>query len=391
MKTNYRSIAALLLTVTLVVMGQGVLNTIVPLSAKAHHQSEVEIGLLGSAYFAGMLLGALLNPAMIRRVGHVRAFTASIAVSTIAALIYTFSPNIWLWVLLRVIGGFAIAGLYATVEGWLQAKSDNSSRGHILAIYSIVQYVAMAGGNTLLQFAAPTDFVLYAVSAVCFSLGILPMTVTEQSAPERPSTPKLPIIWALKTCPLGVIGVFLVGLNNGPMWSLSPIFGANIGLSAADIGTMMIMMTLGSAALQLPIGRLSDRFDRRKVAVALLVVTTLIELTLWRFGLIMPRAGLYGLSFALGAVVSTQYYVLVAYTNDIAGPTRAVGIAAVMLFSYCVGAVVGPTTATTVMTWLGPSALHLHDATVHATMAMVFVFELFRGRSKGKAAAVGAA
>ncbi len=211
-------------------------------------------------------------------------------------------------------------GLYATVEGWLQAKSDNSSRGHILAIYSIVQYVAWAGGNTLLQFAAPTDFVLYAVAAVCFSLGILPMTVTEQNAPERPSTPKLPIIWALKTCPLGVIGVFLVGLNNGPMWSLSPIFGANIGLSAADIGTMMIMMTLGSAALQLPIGRASDRFDRRKVAVVLLLVTMLIELTLWRFGLIMPRAGLYALSFALGAVVSTQYYVLVAYTNDIAGP-----------------------------------------------------------------------
>lgn len=382
MKTNYRSIAALLLTVTLVVMGQGVLNTIVPLSAKAHHQSEVEIGLLGSAYFAGMLLGALLNPAMIRKIGHVRAFTASIAVSTIAALIYTFSPSIWLWILLRGIGGFAIAGLYATVEGWLQAKSDNSSRGHILAIYSIVQYVAWAGGNTLLQFAAPTDFVLYAVAAVCFSLGILPMTVTEQNAPERPSTPKLPIIWALKTCPLGVIGVFLVGLNNGPMWSLSPIFGANIGLSAADIGTMMIMMTLGSAALQLPIGRASDRFDRRKVAVVLLLVTMLIELTLWRFGLIMPRAGLYALSFALGAVVSTQYYVLVAYTNDIAGPARAVGIAAVMLFSYCVGAVVGPTTATAVMTWLGPSALHLHDATVHATMAVVFIVELFRHRGR---------
>ncbi|MFX9626917.1 hypothetical protein ABTU79_19985, partial [Acinetobacter baumannii] len=73
----------------------------------------------------------------------------------------------------------------------------------------------------------------------------------------------------------------------------------------------------------------------------------------------MPRSGLYALSFALGAVVSTQYYVLVAYTNDIAGPASAVGIAAVMLFSYCVGAVVGPTTASSVMTWLGPSALHL--------------------------------
>jgi MFS family permease len=380
LRTNYRSIAALLLSVMLVVMGQGVLNTIVPLSAKAHHQSEVEIGFLGSGYFAGMLLGALLNPAMIRRIGHVRAFTASIAVSTICALVYTFASEIWLWILLRAMGGFAIAGLYATVEGWLQAKSDNSSRGHILALYSIVQYVAWAGGNTLLQFAAPTDFFLYAVAAVCFSLGILPMTVSEQNAPERPSTPKLPILWLLKTCPLGVVGVFMVGLNNGPMWSLAPIFGSNIGLNAADVGTMMVMMTLGSAALQLPIGRLSDRFDRRVVGAVLMIATMLIELSLWRFGIVMPRAGLYALCFALGAVVSTQYYVLVAYTNDITGPKQAVGIAAVMLFSYCVGAVVGPTTATAVMSWLGPSALHLHDAFVHGAMALILSIELVRRR-----------
>jgi MFS family permease len=172
----------------------------------------------------------------------------------------------------------------------------------------------------------------------------------------------------------------MVGLNNGPMWSLAPIFGSNIGLNAADVGTMMVMMTLGSAALQLPIGRLSDRFDRRVVGAVLMIATMLIELSLWRFGIVMPRAGLYALCFALGAVVSTQYYVLVAYTNDITGPKQAVGIAAVMLFSYCVGAVVGPTTATAVMSWLGPSALHLHDAFVHGAMALILSIELVRRR-----------
>lgn len=380
--TAYRSIAALLFSITLVVMGQGILNTIVPLAAKIHGQSEIEIGLLGSSYFVGMLIGAFANPAAIRHAGHVRTFTASVALSTMAALAYTFAADVWLWIVLRGIGGFAIAGLYATAEGWLQSKSDNSQRGRILAIYSIVQYVAWAGGNTLLQFAAPTDFVLFAVSAFVFCAGILPVTVTEQDAPARPTARSFPLMWLIRTCPLGVLGVFMVGLNNGPMWSMSPIFGSNIGLTSADVGTMMVMMTLGSAALQLPIGRLSDAFDRRKVGLALIVVTTIVELTLWRFGVGLPRLALYGLGFFLGAFVSTQYYVFVALTNDITGPARAVGIAAVLLFSYCLGAIIGPTTATTFMVALGPSALHLHDAIVHTSLGIVLAVELVTSRRR---------
>ncbi len=380
--TAYRSIAALLVSIMLVVMGQGILNTIVPLASRTHGYSETEIGLLGSAYFVGMLMGALANPSAIRHAGHVRAFTASIALSTIAALAYTFASDIWFWIFLRAIGGFAIAGLYATAEGWLQAKSDNASRGRILALYSIAQYIAWAGGNTLLQFQPPTSFLLFAASALAFVSGILPVTVVEQDAPERPAARGLPIVWLIRTCPLGVLGVFLVGLNNGPMWSLAPIFGASIGLSSADVGTFMVMMTLGSAALQLPIGRLSDTFDRRAVGLGLMIVTTIVELTLWYVGAGLPRAALYLLGFFLGAFVSTQYYIFVALTNDLTGPARAVGIAAVLLFVYCVGAIIGPNTATIFMIRFGPSALHLHDALVHITLGLVLAAALVTSRRR---------
>jgi MFS family permease len=380
--STYRPIAALLFSIMLVVMGQGIINTIVPLGAKIHNYGAFEISLLGSAYFIGMLLGAFANPAAIRHAGHVRAFTASIALSTIAALTYTFASDIWLWIFLRAVGGFAIAGLYATAEGWLQAKSTNASRGRILALYSIAQYIAWAGGNTLLQFAAPTDFVLFAAAALCFCSGILPVTVVEQDAPERPTSQGLPIVWLLRTCPLGVIGVFLVGLNNGPMWSLMPIYGVNIGLSSPEIGTLMVMMTLGSAALQLPIGRISDTFDRRKVALVLMLTTAVVEVVLWLFSAGLSLTAIYVLGFTLGAFVSTQYFIFVAITNDVTGAARAVGIAAVMLFVYCLGAIIGPTTATALTVWLGPSALHLHDAIIHVSIAAVLVVEIAMSRRR---------
>ena len=380
MSTSYRSITAVLLSVLLVIMGQGVLNTIVPLAAKAYGYKEFELGLLSSAYFGGMLLGALVIPAAIRHAGHVRVFVAAIAICAITALTYTFASQAWFWILLRMLGGLSIAGLYATVESWLQGKSDNTSRGSVLAVYSIVQYIAWASGNVLLQFAQPTDFALFAATAICFCAGILPLTVAEQDPPERPQTPKLPFRWLFRTAPLGLIGTFLVGLNNGPMWSLSPVYASDLGLSSADVGTYMIMITIGSAVAQLPIGRLQDRFDRRIVAVILLALTSAVELTFYRYGSSLSRNALFGLNFMLGIVVSTQYYIFAALTNDRTGPSNAVGVAAVLLFSYCCGAVIGPNTAAALMALIGPAALHLHDSVIHATLALISLSQLLSSR-----------
>ena len=382
MSTSYRSITAVLISVLVVIMGQGVLNTIVPLAAKAHGYRETEIGLLSSAYFGGMLVGALVIPAAIRHAGHVRVFVAAIAICAITALTYTFLSDAWFWILLRGMGGLSIAGLYATVESWLQGKSDNTSRGMVLAVYSIVQYIAWASGNVLLQFAKPTDFALFAASAICFCAGIIPLTVTEQDPPERPQTPKLPFVWLFRTAPLGMIGTFLVGLNNGPMWSLSPVYASDVGLSSADVGTFMIMITLGSALAQLPIGRLSDRFDRRIVAIILLILTAAVELTFYRFSTSLTQAMLYALAFTLGMVVSTQYYIFAALTNDRTGPGHAVGVAAVLLFSYCSGAVIGPNSAAWMMATLGPAALHLHDSLIHTVLAAIGLIELLTSRRR---------
>jgi hypothetical protein len=45
----YRSVAALLVSVFLLLSGNGLLLTIIPLGARAHGHSEIEIGFLGSA------------------------------------------------------------------------------------------------------------------------------------------------------------------------------------------------------------------------------------------------------------------------------------------------------------------------------------------------------
>lgn len=371
----YRSVAALLVSVTFFVMGGGLLTTIIPLGGRAHGFSERELGAIGSCYFAGMLIGALINPLAVRHSGHARAFVGSIAISVIATLILPVFQSPIAWMMSRGLIGFAFAGLYATVEGWLQGKADNKTRGSVLALYSVTQYGGWAIGNQLVHLDEPTSFVLYSIAAAALTAGILPLVVTTQEPPERPATPKLPFLWLIRTAPIGVVSVFLIGAANGPFWSLVPVYAATLGYTPDQVAVFVTFITLGSAALQIPIGRVSDRFDRRLVLIALVLSAATIEMALARFGGALPFWGLLVTGFALGTVLSTPYYVATAHTNDRAGRTQAVGVAAVLLFAYCVGAIIGPLTAAEGIRRFGPGALHVHNAIVHATIA---AFVLYR-------------
>jgi MFS family permease len=57
-----KSFLPLLLSVFLLVTGNGVLSTLIPVRARIEGFSDITIGLIGSSYFAGMLLGSLVRP-----------------------------------------------------------------------------------------------------------------------------------------------------------------------------------------------------------------------------------------------------------------------------------------------------------------------------------------
>ncbi len=380
MASALRPVAALLISMFLVLVGNGLLGTILPLGAKAHGFSELQIGLLGSAYFAGMLIGAVMNPRVVRHSGHVRAFTASIATAIVATLSFSVFEDPWAWLLFRFMVGYSTAGLYATMESWLQGRTENASRGSVLAVYSVVQYAGWALGNQLLHLESPTSFVLFSLSASLLALGIVPLMVTTSDPPERPTSPKLPILWLLRTSPIAIVGMFLIGMANGAFWSLSPVYASSMGLSAAMVGTFMTVLLLGAAALQIPIGRLSDRFNRRSVLLGLLFASIAIQSILVVSGSGLGLTGLLIIGFALGSVMATPYYVLAAHVNDRTGRENAVGVAAVLLFVFCVGGIIGPVTAAEAMARFGNGALFFHNAAVHGLLA---VYVLWRMLSKG--------
>ena len=65
------------------------------------------------------------------------------------------------WFVMRLLTGFCFAGTYVIVEGWLNERSDNNTRGRILSLYMMVSYAGLAGGQWLLNVADPADFACF--------------------------------------------------------------------------------------------------------------------------------------------------------------------------------------------------------------------------------------
>jgi MFS family permease len=375
MRTPYASIAAIMLSVLALITGNALHNTLVPLRGKLEGFSSFNLGLLGSAFFAGMLAGTMLGPAIIRRVGHVKAYGTFAALAIIVALAYPMLVDPASWIVLRAIVGFAFAGLFGVIDGWVQGKADNEHRGRLSSANQFVHFVAVALGQSLLPMADPMSFTLFTVIAMLFALSIIPFSLSRTEPPALPETARLELSWLFRSAPVSGVASLCVGTANGSFWSLFPVFGVTMGLTNGQIASFLTATILGSAAAIWPIGRLSDRMDRRMVMAGLMFASSCVGLMLMTFGS-LPVWGMNMLGFMLGMATMTIYSVAVAHANDRAIAEQSVTIASGLLFLYSVGAIAGPTIAASVMDRFGPTSLFLFMACIQAIALSVTILRI---------------
>ncbi len=387
MRTPYASIAAILVSVFALISGNALLNTLVPLRGKLESFPSLALGLLGSVFFAAMLVGTLVSPLVIKRIGYVRGYSAFASIGVAAALAFPlFIDPAW-WIVLRAIMGFALAGLHGIIDGWVQGKADNENRGRMGAAYQFVHFLAAAMGQMLLNVAEPRTASLFILAALLFAVSTAPLLLARSEPPARPETARPELGWLLRNAPVSAVASLGVGAANGSFWALFPVFGVSTGLGNGQISAFLAATVIGSALAIWPIGRLSDRMDRRKVMAVLLLAAVVFEMGLMMIGAKLGWArlgwamGAFG--FLIGTVAMTIYPIAISHASDRAGPERSVAIASGVLFYYCVGAILGPVTTIALMDWLGPQALFLFMAMTHL---VVFAVALQRIRMRAPAA-----
>jgi MFS family permease len=109
------SFASLFLSVLLLQLSSGSVGPLDALSGIQLGFSTSQIGLLGSAHFAGFFVGCWWAPRLMGAVGHSRAFAVFTALGTIGILGHILTENAQAWMALRVAQGLCIAGSYTVV------------------------------------------------------------------------------------------------------------------------------------------------------------------------------------------------------------------------------------------------------------------------------------
>lgn len=368
----------LLLGVTMLMMGNGIQSSLLGIRGRIEGFSTPELSYVMAGYFAGFLLGSYATPALIRRVGHIRVFSALGSLISAVLVVYPVWPEWGAWVALRVLVGFCFSGIYITTESWLNNTASNETRGQALSAYMIVQMLGIVAAQGLLNLAPPASFILFVVASVLVSLAFLPVLLTPSPAPTFAETKPLPFRALFRLSPLGCAGMLLTGGIYSTMSGMSAVWGATIGLSVPQISLFVGVMYLGGMALQYPLGWLSDRMDRRRL-IFILSALGAVALLIPSF-LPVPYAGYLIAAVVLGGLTNPLYALLIAHTNDHLHRDQMAGASAGMIFLNGLGAIGGPIVTGFFMENLGPGGFFFVSALLFAVLAAYTAWRMARRR-----------
>jgi len=359
-------IGPLLLGVAILLTGQGLQGTLLPVRASMEGFSTLSIGLMGGAYFLGFTLGCLRGPSLVWKVGHIRVFAAMTAAASAAPLLHGLWMDAWAWWALRLVTGYCFAVLYVVIESWLNEQSTNETRGTVFSAYTLITLTVLAAGQQMLVLYDPKDMALFALASALVSIAALPVVLSVTPSPQQGETKvKLNLSRLFQISPAGALGCLAAGFANGSFWALAPVFVVSISTEVSLVAWFMTAAVLGGALGQWPLGLWSDRVDRRWVLGFATLVALFIGIAIWLFVGHISNGVLLLLSAAWGAFAFPIYSVAVAHANDAAQPDEFVMVSSGLLLMYGIGAILGPFVAPGIMKYAGAGGLYLFAAVIH--------------------------
>jgi MFS family permease len=373
MKRIFAAQGSLILGISLVQLVNGYMGTLVGIRVAAAETDALQTGIVTSAFFFGYAIGSVLCKGIIQRSGHIRAFAAfaaTVAIGVLGLALY-FHPA--LWTIFRLMMGFGCAGLFVATESWLNVKSTPATRGKVFAIYMVATYLTFGGSQFVLLLSAPEGALLFQLGAMILCLALILVATTRSEQPIITETVRLRVGEVFRAAPIAAVGCLVAGINSGAFFALMPVFGHAQGHSVLEICSYIALAIFGGMLLQVPAGKMSDRFDRRVVAGSCaLAFGALAAAIPWARGTI----ALEPLWLLLGGFMSVIYPVCVAHANDRMPAERAIAVSGRLILISGVGSALGPLLGSAVMSAYGVVGL-LHF--MAATAGLFAVAALTRG------------
>ena len=377
MRTALTATWTLLIGMALLMLGAGLQGTLVGLRASLEGFPTLLAGVVLAAYYFGYMGGSLMTPALVSSVGHIRVFAALTSLASVLILLQGVFVAPLPWTLLRVASGFCFAGIYVVAESWLNDRVDNQHRGLLLSLYMLVCYAGLGLGQLLLNLADPRSTVLFILVSVLISVAMVPMALTASTAPEFSVPVRVRLRELFRRSPLGVVGVALSGAVSGCLFSLGALYTGGKGFSTLEVSLFMAAAILAACVTQLPVGRISDRMDRRQVIVAACLLAALGAIGAWWLADI-SRTGFFLMVAVYGGMSLTLYSLSLAHVNDQVPAQERVGASSTLILVNGAGAFVAPIVVAAIMEVAGGDTFLPLLAAMHLLLAGYALYRMTR-------------
>lgn len=350
-KSIAAAIGTLVVATSAVQLANGFFTTFVSLRIVNEGFDATLASLVLSSYFAGFTVAAVRSERIIARIGHIRAYAAFAGLVAVATAVMPLRVEPFTWLALRAVIGFGCAGLFVTTESWLNAKAPPAIRGRVFAIYMVGTFLALAAGQLLIGRIDVDSAGPFNAIVALFALGLVLVSMTRADPPKVASVSAPPPYRdLLRAAPVAVVGCILSGVITGTFYALVPAWMQGAGMTNETVALFMFAAVLGGLLFQVPVGRLSDRIDRRAVIAALGVGLAGMAIVI----VFLPRSLTVVLPAAavLGGFMSTLYPVCIAHAHDRMPADRVVTLSGALILISGIGSVLGPLIGTPVMTRL---------------------------------------
>lgn len=379
----------LFLGVLLLMISNGLLVTLLTIRGLAIGFSEPTLGVIQAGYPMGAMIGGVIAPRIVERVGHVRAFGALASLSSVAAIVHLITDDAYSWFAMRALAGFCFPGLYVVSESWLNAKADNHSRASLLSIYFVTQLGGIAIGQAMLGIPDPSGQLLFALASILISISLVPMLVSAAPAPPFVAPERMSMRRLLAISPMGMLGAGLNGVAQASFFVALPFFALSVDVGEGGVGLLLTVGTLAGMAAQFPIGWLSDRMDRRIVAIGSGALAAPLCLAL-ASGAASGGAILYVLVGLLAGLTLPIYSVCIAHANDQLTPSQIVPASGALILAFNVGLLTGSIGAPALTGVVGATAVFWLIGASHVAMVALAGLRMTMTKAPDSAASAAA-
>ncbi|MCX5495443.1 MFS transporter [Kaistia dalseonensis] len=287
---------------------------------------------------ASMAVTPLISRLAVR-LGTALLLILSMLTIAVALPLFYFSP-FWLWFPLRLVAGATITIVFVLSEFWISTVAPPEKRGIIMGIYATVLSFGFALGPFILTLTGTQGFLPFAVGACVLVAGVLPVLTGLRSAPvlhhEQHGT-----FWRfLFLAPVATGAALLFGTIESGAFALLPLYGQHVGHARDVVILLGVGITVGNIVLQIPMGLLSDRMDRRKLLLILgllglagAAVIPLVAAMFWPFMILLA---------IWGGTVGALYTVGLAHLSARFRGADLAAANAAFIFCYSAGGLAGP-------------------------------------------------